>query len=447
MIAEKKTFYERISSSQFIRLLLVVFLILVLQIPTVMLQSLVADRQSVRQEAITDITSKWGKQQTIIGPKLILPYIKRTQIGKTLKEERLRIIYLPKDLQITGNIDAEKRYRGIFEVPVYSTQLNIQGSFLRPDLSNQGVQEKDILWDKAELQLQISDVRAIQNQAVLTWNNAKIPFQPGSQGQINSSNSGIFAPLRGQTQGNTFNFTIPLKLNGSERLAFAPFGEVTKVKLTSDWQDPSFQGLWLPNQRTVSANGFEASWEIPSLGRNYPQQLTENADITDSLIMESIFGVDLISPIDNYRMAERSIKYNFLFILLTFATLWLFEVTARLRVHPLQYLLVGAAMCMFYLLQLALSEHIGFSIAYLIASLAVVILITTYCFAILKAKRRGGIIGVVEVVLYGYLYFVLINQDYALLLGSFGLFGFLAIIMYFTRRIDWYNSNSQEGSD
>jgi inner membrane protein len=154
-----------------------------------------------------------------------------------------------------------------------------------------------------------------------------------------------------------------------------------------------------------------------------------------------VFGVDLISPVDNYRMASRSINYNFLFLVLTFATFWLFEVTVRLRVHPLQYLLVGVAMSLFYLLQLALSEHLGFNVAYLIASVAVVVMISTYSVAILRAKQRASIIGGMQIALYGYLYVVLANQDYSLLIGSLGLFGFLAVVMYLTRKIDWFNTN------
>ena len=436
---------QQIKNSQFTRILIVTCLIIVLQIPTVMLQGLVSDRQSLRQEAISNITSKWGVQQTVIGPRLIVPYMQQVQSDDTVKSVVKQGIFLPEGLKITSNMDSEVRYRGIFEVPVYKMTLEIQGRFLRPDLSIWGVKSEDVLWDQSELSLQISDAHAIQNQASLTWNQTQVPFAPG-QGKFGANNAGIHALLQGQMTGDQFTFSIPLSLNGSEKIAFAPMGQVTTVNLSSDWPDPSFQGLWLPTKRSVSAKGFEATWDIPSLGRNYPQQWTVDTPVDDTLIGESIFGVDLISPVDHYRMAERSIKYNFLFLLLTFAVLWLFEITVRLRVHPLQYLLVGVAMSLFYLLQLALAEHLGFQIAYILASAAVVVMITIYSIAVLKANRRGGIVGVAQVALYIYLYVVLVNQEYALLIGSLGLFGFLAVIMYLTQKVNWLDPSSDQTS-
>jgi inner membrane protein len=433
------TTYEQIKNSQFVRILFIAFLILLLQIPTVMLQGLISDRQNLRQEAISGITSNWGKDQILIGPRLAVPYVKRIQVGKVEKTQSGYGIFLPDDLQVSGKLDTETRYRGIFEVPVYQTKLEIRGQFVRPDFSSWGVRPEDIAWDRAELSLEVSDAHAIQNQAVLKWNQKSIPFTAG-QGKYGSDSQGIHANLKGQTQDDTFTFAIPLTVNGSEKIGFAPFGKVSKVTLSSNWTNPSFQGVWLPDQRSVTTKGFDATWDIPSLGRNYPQQWNNESPVKPETISASIFGVDLISPVDNYRMADRSIKYNFLFLILTFVVFWLFETATRLRVHPLQYLLVGVAMSMFYMLQLAISEHLGFTIAYLIASIAVVVLLTAYSIAVLRAKQRGAIIGIMQVALYSYLYVVLANQDYSLLMGSIGLFGFLAIIMYFTRRMDWLES-------
>lgn len=431
--------YEQMKNSQFVRILLITFLILLLQIPTVMLQGLVSDRQNLRQEAITSITSNWGREQTLMGPRLSVPYVKRSRVGKEERSEVKYGTFLPDALQVSGKLDSDVRYRGIFEVPIYQTKLEIKGQFVRPDLTSWGVRAEDVLWERAELSLQVSDAHAIQNQAILNWNQKSIPFTAG-QGKYAGSDPGIHATLKEQMQGDRFNFSIPLTVNGSEKIAFAPFGKVTKVTLNSDWSNPSFQGVWLPNQRSITNKGFDANWDIPSLGRNYPQQWNNESPVSPDTIQASLFGVDLISPVDNYRMTDRSIKYNFLFLILTFAVFWLFETITRLRVHPLQYLLVGVAMSMFYLLQLAVSEHLGFKVAYLIASIAVVTLITAYSIAVLRAKKRGAIIGVMQIALYSYLYVVLANQDYSLLMGSIGLFVFLAIVMYFTRRMDWFES-------
>lgn len=428
---------EQIKNSQFTRILLVTFLILILQIPTAMIEGLINERQSLRTEALSGITTKWGKEQSLIGPRLAIPYIRRIQSGDKVKTETKYGVFLPAQLQVTGQLKTELRYRGIYEVPVYQANLEMEGKFARPDFLAWGVRPEDILWDQAELSLQVADAHAIQNQAALSWNNQSVGFEPGI-GKFGGGKTGIHASLTRKMQGDGFAFKIPITVNGSERFLLAPFGQVTTVKLTSNWNNPSFQGLWLPNQRTVTADGFTASWTIPSLGRNYPQQWNTEVAIAPELIDQSVFGVDFLSPVDHYRKAERSIKYNFLFLILTFATFWLFEVTVRLRVHPLQYLLVGVAMSMFYLLQLALAEHLGFNLAYGLATLAVVVMITSYSIAVLRAKKRGATMGIVQMTLYCYLYIVLANQDYSLLIGSIGLFIFLAIVMYLTNRINWF---------
>lgn len=438
--------FDRICASQFTRILIVCFLILLLQIPIVFLLSLVSDRQQLHRVAVSDITSKWGEQQTLIGPQLVVPYRKWSGSGKTLRSDMKHATFLPETLQLSGHLESETRYRGLFKVPVYRANLEISGEFQRPDFSTWGIKAEDILWDDTELALQISDTSAIQNQALLSWNSSKIPLAPG-KGKFGSNRPGVHVGLRGKMQGNAFKFVLPLELNGSERINLAPFGKVTNTKLTSNWSDPSFQGPWLPENRQITAEGFEASWNIPSLGRSYAQQWNNEQPVAENLIADSLFGVDLIAPVDNYRMVNRSIKYNFLFLVLTFAVFWLFEVIVRLRVHPLQYLMIGTAMCMFYLLQLSLSEHIGFQIAYLVASGAVVVLTTTYSIAVLKASQRGGTIGITQAMLYGYLYIVLAHQSYALLIGSIGLFLFLAVVMYLTRRIDWFNLNQTTDSE
>jgi inner membrane protein len=429
-------FADLVRNSQFLRILLVGFLVLLLQIPTSMVQNLVSERQNVRQEAIAGITSTWGHEQSLVGPQLTVPYIKRFKVGKEMQAKTLNGTFLPKDLAITGQLDPIVKHRGIFEVPVYTLKAELKGQFEKPDFSSWGVQPEDILWDRAELSVGISDVKAIQNQAEVTWNEAKVPFAPGI-GKLSTDQTGIHAVLNGKMKGDRFAFSIPLTLKGSEKFRVTPMGEVTKVSLQSPWSNPSFQGAWATLDSTkVTDKGFDAQWEVASLGRGFPQSWNAESPVGRDRIEQTKFGVDLISPVDNYRMADRSVKYNVLFILLTFLTFWFFELTTKLRVHPLQYLLVGGAMCMFYLLQLALSEHMGYHLAYALASAAVVVLITAYSFGVLQAKKRGGVIGVMEVMLYSYLYVVLANQDYSLLIGSLGMFVFLAVAMFFTRRLN-----------
>jgi inner membrane protein len=224
-------------------------------------------------------------------------------------------------------------------------------------------------------------------------------------------------------------------------LFIAPLGRDTTVDLKSNWNSPSFQGAWLPSQRTVNVNGFEAAWTIPYLGRNYPQSWNSEKLMKEK-IAASQFGVNLIAAVDKYRMAERSVKYAGLFILLTFAAIWLIEILVKFRVHFLQYLLLGFALCIFYLLELSLSEHMRFTAAYAIAALAIIVMITAYGKVMLKTFKKAAIVGSIVIALYTYLYIILCNEDYALLMGSIGLFVILGLIMFLTRRVNWSDANA-----
>ena len=414
-------------------------LVLLLQIPILLIYNVTSERQTRQQEASREVTSKWGKEQSLAGPRIIIPYLEhhseRTAEGEL--STRTEVVYghfLAERLTISGRAETHLRYRGIFEVPVYRLALELRGTFTEPDFSDWGVRPQDILWDRAHLSVNISDARAIQNSAVLSWNGQSLPFHPGS-GESSSDLPGIHAGLRERLKGAAFDFQFPLELNGSGAVFFSPFGKQTTVDLQSNWPHPSFQGNWLPAERTVTDRGFEASWSIPFLGRSYPQRWTSQT--APSSISPSRFGLTLATPVDPYRMVDRSVKYAILFLALTFITLWLYEVLSGLRIHTLQYLLMGAGMCLFYLLVLSLSEHLGFGPAYLLASVSTVVLLVSYSLSVLGKPRGATLMAVILGLLYGYLYILLRNQDYALLVGSLGLFLALAVTMYLTRHLDW----------
>ena len=443
---------ESIRNSQLLRVLLIGLLILLLQTPIAMIRGVIGERERTRNTAVQEVTGKWGGNQSLVGPWITVPYVHQwTETRKYNDKEETEThtetryaTFLPETLHVSGNVDTEVRYRGIFQIPVFRMSLTTAGRFSRPDFSEWGIESDDILWDRAYLSLGISDARAITDQAVLDWSGNELGFLPGV-GESSDGRPGIHASLKNELEGDAFDFSFPLALNGSEGAFFTPFGQETSVELTSNWTDPSFQGNWLPSQRSVTSEGFEATWSIPFLGRNYPQQWQSDAGY-EKVVPASEFGVKLLAPVDHYRMALRSAKYAALFLVLTFVTLWLFEILSKIRIHPLQYLLVGAGMCVFYLLELSLAEHIGFIMAYILASSAIVVLVAAYCVAILKSAMRAFIVGVVVALLYGYLYILLRNQDYALLIGSIGLFLAIATVMYLTRKIDWYASKTQPGS-
>jgi inner membrane protein len=437
---------ESVKRSQLIRILLIGFLILLLQIPIAMIRGAINEREQRRWEAIEEVTAKWGKSQSIEGPTIVVPYLKRWSetYGDGKQHIRTKIQYahfLPEQLHITGRINSDVRYRGIFKIPVYRMSLTMKGQFNRPDFAEWEIESKDIFWDRAHLSINISDARAITNQVSLSWNGMELGFLPGS-GESSENRPGIHTPLKARLQGKKFDFSLPLELNGSVGVFFVPFGRETKVVLESDWTEPSFQGGWLPTERSINDDGFQATWSIPFLSRSYPQQWISESE-TEKMISLSQFGVNLVSPIDHYRMAHRSVKYAALFLILTFVMLWLFEIRSNIRIHSLQYLLVGAGMCLFYLLELSISEHIGFLASYIIASSAIVGLVSSYSIAVLQSVKRATIVGTVFALLYAYLYVLLRNQDYALLVGSIGLFLIVATIMYLTRKVNWYAPKKQ----
>lgn len=430
-----------IRNAPLLRLFSVLILVLLLQIPIAMIGRLVAERQGRRQDAVSEVSAKWGKAQVMTGPALVVPYAHHwTETSLTgqpvVHTETRHAIFLPDRLNARGSIKTQARSRGIFSIPVYRLDLVVDGEFARPDLSTLGIEPADVAWDRAHLAIGISDARAIQEETTVNWNGRPVPFLPGT-GDFAEGGTGIHADVGAAAATERYPFSFPLALNGSLGVEFTPFGRNTVVELQSDYRHPSFQGNWLPVERSVTGAGFTARWSIPFLGRNYPQAWKAEASQAKA-IDGSRFGVELVNPVDHYRMADRSVKYAGLFILLTFATIWLIEVLAGVRVHPIQYLMLGGALCLFYLLELSLSEHLGFPLAYSLASVSIVGMVAAYGRVVLRRRGRAALIGAGVALLYAYLYVLLVNEDYALLIGSIGLFLILAAIMFVTRRLDWH---------
>jgi inner membrane protein len=429
-----------LQGSAFLRVLFIGFVILLLLIPVLMIDNQIYERSSARQTAVIEVSSKWGNRQTVTGPRLVIPYYKiehfKTSNGYETTRTKNYATFLPEQLQVTAKVKNETRYRGIYEIPLYQANIQLNGSFARPDFSHWNIEAKNILWDKAELLVAMSDARAIQKQVYLQWEQQKLAFEPGL-GESNNKDPGFHVQLGSTPTSPATTFTVELQVNGSQSLYFAPMGKDSSIAIVSDWPDPSFQGYKLPTTRHVRQNGFSANWNISHISRNYPQQWLDD-EYNQPKLEQSLVGVDFITPVDTYRMVERSIKYVILFLVLTFTLIWLIEIIARIRVHLLQYLFIGLGMCVFYLLLLALSEHIGFAWAYTIAGIAIVSMTSGYSKAVLKTTKRAGLVGGAVALLYLYLFSLLQEQNYSLLFGSIGLFVILAGIMYITRNIDWY---------
>ena len=433
--------------SPLIRLFTVGFLALLLQIPVFLISGLIGERQQRRTDAVQEVSSKWGRTQSLTGPALVVPYRKHwsetlTDGRAVTREGKGAAVFLPERLEMRGKMTPEIRKRGIFSIPVYTLSLEARGRFAPPNWDALGIDPAEAQWKDAYLALAISDTRAIQQMSELSWGNEHSSFLPGA-GTFHGGQPGVHAPVPAAPSAEgTFAFTATL--NGTQGLYFTPFGKQTEVRLESPWRTPSFQGNWIPAKRTVTDHGFVAEWSIPDLGRDFPQEWSE-PDAYGHQADTSRFGLDLMQSVDSYRMAERSVKYAILFLLLTLGSVWLAEIMARLLVHPIQYCLLGAALCLFYLLELALSEHMGFTAAYVVATAAIVGMIGCYAGVVLRGARRAILLATGVAALYGYLYVVLTNEDDALLVGSIGLFVLLAAVMFVTRRVDWFRIEGPRG--
>lgn len=436
-----------------IKLLGVGVLVLGLLIPLLMITGVLSDRLMRRNGAVADITSSWGREQNVIGPVLGIPYlyryktVKEVPVGNNKVERReveetasANAYFLPETLNVAGDVRTQTLHRGIYDAAVFRANVMLTGRFAPPDLGALKIDIQDVQWKDAFVTFALNDMRGTREGITLDWGGNKRPLLPGSQ--MPGYTTGATAMLGGDKPiGEPVDFSIALDFNGSEGIFFAPFGVKNDATLKSNWPDPGFRGAFLPAERSVRGDGFDAKWKVSYYGRDYPQQWTSrggNERFNVKSVGASRFGAQFLSILDAYRYVERSIKYGVLFLVLVFTTFFLFEVTARQKIHPFQYLMVGAALCLFYLLLLSISEFIGFSWAYLIAAVASTALITWYCRFFLGGGARTLMIGAGLAGVYGFLYITLRQQDYALLMGSIALFILLAIVMYVTRRIDWY---------
>lgn len=454
-LPKSQPFFSRRNNTM-LKLLGVGGLILLMLIPLELIQGVLNDRLLRRNEAVADITASWGKEQNIIGPVLCVPYLHHGTVVRsvTLPDGRVETrevaettvataYFLPEALDITGDVQTQTLHRGIYDAAVFRGQISLTGRFAAPDMAALKIDPADVQWKDAAVTLAVSDLRGTREGLILDWGGNKILLEPGSQ--LPGYTTGITARLGTDKPIVAGPFSIALDINGSGGIFFAPFGVQNQVKLKSNWPDPGFRGAFLPADRSVRADGFDAQWKVSYYGRDYPQSWTSrtgNERFTTTSVAASLFGTQFLKVLDSYRYVERSIKYGVLFFVLVFTTFFLFEVIARQKIHPLQYLMVGAALCLFYLALLSVSEFIGFGVSYLIATVAATGLITWYCSYFLGGGMRtlmigGGLLGV-----YTFLYITLRQQDYALLMGTIALFVVLAVVMFVTRKVDWYARDS-----
>jgi len=433
---------NRGSRGLLLKILIISLLSGLILIALAMISSTISDRQEYRDAAVKSISDSYASSQRLVGPVLVQPYT-RTQIvqitGKPAETSVEYEVYsiFPTELQVHGEIVSSERHHGLYKVPVYEFRGKVEGTFIVPA----DVVTGDVKFEHPYLALGVSDVRGLVGTPVFSVNG--VPLQL-AQDNVSDAPASVKLPLRAALSGveggkpTKLSFSLDLALAGTEHLSIAPVANSNHIELHSIWPSPLFEGNFLPRSRDVSSGGFTASWDISSLASATQRQMSDklNGDM-DTLV------VSLLEPVDAYKLSSRAVKYGVLFVLLTFAGFFMYEIMNSLPIHPVQYLLIGFGLAIFFLLLISFSEHIAFGIAYLLSSIACIGLLGFYLSFVLRNVGRGMVFSILLTLLYSCLYGLLLSEDNALLLGSLLLFAILAGIMYVTRNVDWYRRGTE----
>lgn len=473
------SFGERIFSSVLAKLAIIFILMLLLLIPMNLIQDLIVERKN-REVGVTDeISAKWGREQVISSPVLAIPYeytmesLKKDNKGNDLivkTQEVDWIFLLANTVDIKTTVTPENRKRGIFQSVVYSSAIKLKGDFAGLDASKLTSQEsQNIRWNEAKLVFGIRDLKGLSKSPSLKWDTTSSEMGTfENRLQLFESNLVANVPLKG-IEDTKKNFEINLELRGSKSLNFFPIAKQTNIEVDGKWSNPSFNGGFLPDVREVAKTNFTASWSIPSFSRTVPQQwtgtperlysflainLNEEAHMTEIPMPEmhavaaahdftqatdqDMVQINFLPEVNNYQKTTRVAKYGILVILLTFASLFFTEIIKKQRVHIIQYILIGMGMVLFYTLLLAISEHLGFNIAYLISAVATVGLIASFIYGITKDKKTALLFVGVLCLFYSFIYILMQLRDYSLIVGALGIFIILAVLMRVSTKVNWY---------
>ncbi len=416
---------------------------------------LIDERAARRNEVVAGIAAATARDQTLVGPVLVIPYTRIVKTQKPSEKDETKMIevenrfsdyvyLLPAELDIQVNLNTEQIRRSLYHAVVFSASIAVKGRFategglLKPEPNEQ------LTFGDPRLIVGVSDPRGILRAPALTWAGQPLEFLPGTA--EDKMPNGIQTHIRGidPLKPWSVEFAFSLDLRGTQAFDLAPVGDTTRIGIRGSWPHPSFYGQFLPETREVTATGFSAAWSTTRLATNMIRQLFDH--LRNDRPLDTLIGVRFIDPTDSYVQTDRAIKYGLLFIGLTFAAFFLFEVLKRLAIHPFQYSLTGAALVLFYLLLLALSEHLAFALAYAIATAGCVTLLTYYLAHILGGLRWGVGFGALLGAVFGLLYVLISLEDHALLAGSVTLFGCLALAMVLTRQVDWYQLGDTLGA-
>jgi inner membrane protein len=425
---------DTMHKSMTVKLALLAILGLLLLIPLQMIKEIIMERQLNAENVKKEISDQWAAKQCFSGPVINIPL--RTIPSEKDEKPVIRLWHiLPESLNITGIIKPEIRYRGIYKSVVYDSELKIKGNFIIP--SKDALKSYEVLWDEAYYTLGITDNRGIKGKIILSIDSTKLEVEPGVRdNDIFQTGISFISPVL--IPGRKVDLDMSINLSGSEGLQLTPLGKSTSVHLQSEWASPSFNGSFLPVKRNVSESGFTADWEVTHLNRNFPQNWTGNAFHP----LESSFGLDLFQPVDHYQKSWRSSRYGILFIALTFLVLIFLEITRKETIHIFHYFLVSLGLVLFFSLLNSLSEQVGFNLAYLISSIAIILMITVFTGTFFREKKTALIVFGMLVILYSFIFVLLTLNDYAYLAGNIGLFLLLVIIMRLASKLEFFKKSA-----
>ncbi|MEP7085044.1 MAG: cell envelope integrity protein CreD [Betaproteobacteria bacterium] len=434
------------------KLLTILFLGAVLAVALQLIHAIVVERQSRQLEVEAGIAAGIGGRQTIVGPLLIVHWREPVPNVVTMPgaapfvaaEPRLRIIpLLPDTLEANGEIAIQPRYRGIYRAQTYRLDGVWRGRFNVPARYGIGANRPGQI-ERVSIAFGVSDPRGLRGRPEFRVDGRVVPLLAGTSIPALADGFRVELEPAALLAGGELGFSLEFSLEGTAGLSVVPSGDDTRMALRSNWPHPAFEGAFLPGEKTIAADGFSARWQTTLLATNLGSRLS--ACVGDGAKACDLPGVAVrfVEPVNVYQRSERAVKYGLLFIALTFAALFLFETLKQWRLHPLQYGFVGAALSLFFLLVISLSEHIAFGIAYGAATLACVTLITGYLRYVLGGWRLALVFGALFFALYGVLYGLLLSEDNALVLGALLLFTLLAVAMWLTRRVDWYTAPSSQ---
>ncbi|KGE13654.1 cell envelope integrity protein CreD [Sphingobacterium deserti] len=485
--SQRLSVFEKLARSAAAKLMTIFFLVILLLIPMEWLHSLIGERRDRERQVSQEIASKWGQSQVISGPILGVPYT-RKQVEKKVDDagkaktaefiEKDYVFLTANKTAFSAEVSPQYLKRGIYQTVTYNAQLKLKGNFDEIDFSKLDVHPEDLDWDHAKLFIGVSDLKGLTSSPHLEWGSEKKQFEMGN-GEVALFERTMVSEIALPDKSTMGEFAIDLAVRGSRSLTFFPTARESVIDVSGAWSSPSFNGGFLPEKRTVNADSFAANWSIPSFGRKIPQQwmaareilyqapVGTASDYTDAVSadyiaysdgttemvsapavtgsslqkssMQDMVQINFLESVNNYQKTTRVAKYGILVILLTFTALFFTEIIKKQRVHIVQYILIGAAMVLFYSLLLAIGEHLGFNWSYLISSVATIALIASFIYAITKARTISVVFSMILALFYAFIYLLMQLQDFSLIVGTIGVFIILAILMRLSTRVNWNN--------